>query len=98
MRDPYSIGYLPPKREEFSLEFRRIQIMQLDFNDVILQFSAWVIGFWIMIALVRHYRALQAKPRGTYANGQPERRRRPRFQMPDPATMTPRPVAPGEMI
>ena len=43
------------------------------------------------------YRML-TKPRGTYANGLPERRRRKRLVLPDPATITPRIVPPGTTI
>jgi hypothetical protein len=35
------------------------------------------------------------KARGTYGNGLPERRKRKRLVLPDPATITPRIVPPG---
>jgi hypothetical protein len=38
------------------------------------------------------------KPKGTYGNGLPERRKRPRLTLPDPATLQPRMVPPGSTI
>jgi hypothetical protein len=39
-----------------------------------------------------------SKPRGTYGDDLPERRRRPRMVLPDPATLRPRRIAPGDTI
>ena len=71
--------------------------MLIDANDLILQYSLIVTGFWILIAVARHIMLLRAQPRRT-AEGMPERRRRPRLVLPDPATLRPCAVAPGEMI
>jgi hypothetical protein len=67
-------------------------------EQMVHQFSISVVALFIIVAMaLAAYRKL-AKPRSVRANGLPERRRRPRLVLPDPATLKPRPVAPGTTI
>jgi hypothetical protein len=72
--------------------------MSMNPGELILQYC-FNVAVWLLISAVamKAYRFLH-KPRGTYGNGLPERRRRPRLVLPDPATLQPRPVAPGTTI
>ena len=67
---------------------------QIEF--VIQFFMMWAVILSMTAVAIRLLRA--KKSRGTYGNGLPERRSRPRIVLPDPATIRPRFVAPGQTI
>ncbi|HEY3836010.1 MAG TPA: hypothetical protein VGL72_05545 [Bryobacteraceae bacterium] len=72
--------------------------MEIDQVQLVMQFSFAAIMFLVSAAIAMRLHRKLTKPRGTYAKGQPERRKRRRLVLPDPATLHPRTVAPGETI
>jgi hypothetical protein len=72
--------------------------MEFDQAQLVMQFSFAAIMFVVAAAIAMKVHAKLNAPRGSYGKGKPERRRRPRLVLPDPATLQPRHVAPGETI
>jgi len=63
--------------------------MSINPLQLILQFCVQGAILLAIGALAIKSSRVLAKPRGTYGNGLPERRRRPRIVLPDPATLQP---------
>jgi hypothetical protein len=72
--------------------------MGIDQYYLVVEFSSVVVGIVVFAAISMKVYGLLSKPRGTYGNGIPERRKRRRVVLPDPATITPRAVPPGTLI
>ena len=72
--------------------------MAFDQGQLVLQYCYMVAVLWLAAAVGLKVNRMLTKPRGTYGKGMPERRKRRRISLPDPATLHPRPVAPGETI
>ncbi len=72
--------------------------MAIDQFHLVLQFSIVVVSFIAIGLLGTKIAKGLSKPRGTYGDGLPERRKRKRLVLPDPATIQPRPVPPGTSI
>jgi hypothetical protein len=72
--------------------------MAFDQGQLVLQYCYLVAILWLSAAVALKVNRMLTKPRGTYGKGMPERRKRRRIALPDPATLQPRSVAPGETI
>lgn len=72
--------------------------MGIDQYNLVVEFCIAVGGFAAIAAIGMKVNGVMSKPRGTYGNGLPERRKRPRLVLPDPANITPRAVPPGTSI
>ena len=72
--------------------------MLIDQTYAVIHFCLMMAGCFALSAFAKKRFREISKPRGHYANGLPERRRRPRLVLPDPANLSPRPVAPGMTI
>lgn len=93
----YPFGNLRPWAGCLSLDLTEVQ-MAFDQAQLVLQFCYTVAVLWLAAAIGMKVNRMLTKPRGTYGKGMPERRKRRRIVLPDPATMRPRLVAPGERI
>jgi hypothetical protein len=72
--------------------------MDIDPSQLVVQFCLQAAVLLAFAAVAMKIIRVRSKPRGTYGNGLPERRKRTRIVLPDPATLQPRPLAPGETI
>jgi hypothetical protein len=72
--------------------------MEFDQGQLILHFCMMVLAQMVLAGVALMLKRKFAKPKGAWVPGMPDRRKRPRIVLPDPATLRPRYVGPGATI